>query len=469
MQSKYLIYDPPSGATTSFIVGGMEIPAPSFIPEVKSREDVEALLRFPTALPKGNPIMVPANKWTTLVSHPLFRSGNYLKGIHPIGELVRNHPILFYDPPELFRYSLTNVFVSYALMANKGKVRRFNSSLRKGNEAEALDMVHPFFRPFIERQLYSLYNDLHLDIPEGMEKTTHIERAWLDPRVDEGYTLYISDIVGQAIKMPYAAIIPPVPPLLKSSERTHASRIIASNVAASVICRIMSDEGGAGTGGSPSSILPYFHLYLHWDIVEDGQGNDITTVLHLLEDGLERGDFAGVALTISGYGEAARAGKLRQLGVLVNEIVNMSHESHLPVILPRSGWYGLYMSDFEIQGFGSLLNGNEKYTKRGGGARDEYAKYGKIPLIDECRELKYREVIKYLKTHKEFPRVSGLPRRPTQEALEDAQEYRVSWAKPMRLIHAEEAKRMRNAKTRGIQTPAKMYFQRSTHPLLRNV
>lgn len=57
----------------------------------------------------------------------------------------------------------------------------------------------------------------------------------------------------------------------------------------------------------------------------------------------------------------------------------------------------------------------------------------------------------------------NLPRKPAKEDLDNPKFYRERIAKPMRLIHVEEARRIRKEKSKGIQSPAKKYLERSSH------
>lgn len=454
MKTKYLLQDMPDGSTNSFLVGNVVVPAPSYIPEIKGAEDIQVLLKHSHALPVENPIMVPSNRWSTDIEKPIFRKGNLLKGIPPIEQFLKQHPFLFYDPPEFFRYTLGKNIVTYALKGSNSEARKFNNFLRKGKVKEALNLTDPFFHAFIERQLHSICSDIKIDpiIYDGMRKS-HVEEAWFDERVDNAYATYISTIASDALKYPNATIIPPVPPLMKSSGTATIQRIIGSNAIASLTCSSLSES-------RKEAFLPYFHLYLDWGLIELSKGNDISTVLDLLQEGLSKWSFSGVAVTINGYEKAASGGKMRQLGVLINEIVNISHENYLPVILPRSKWYGLYFTDFNTQAFGSLLNGNLIYTKGGGFGNPENI-FGKVPLIDKCVEMNFSDVRRHIQEYGEFPHVQGLPRKPTPDDYLSSNSYRLNWGKAMRLIHVEEARRLRVGKSKGIFNPAELYLNRS--------
>ncbi|MGA2122499.1 MAG: hypothetical protein ABSG49_10755 [Methanoregula sp.] len=463
-QKQFLVFDQPAGRTTSYLIGDVVIPAPSFIPEIKGDEDIEVILKNSKLLPIGNPLMVPAFRWTKLIENPLFRDGDVFRGLQPALSFVKEHPIIFYDPPELFRYTLTKTLISYALKGDRGAARRFNNYLKKGNQQSAIGMVDPFFQPFIERQMPSILDEMDVKSDNSIddEKSSHLEEAWLDSKINDAYFSYIFGIVTEAQKMPNATVIPPVPPLLKSSSRTFLSRIKMANRAASLACKMASDATES------KEIFPYYHLYVDWNIIEPGQGNDVATVLQLVKDGVTSGRYGGVAVTIKGYEDAAKKRKITQLAMFMNDIVNIAHEYKLPVITPRSKWYGLYFTDYTTQGFSCLLSGTERYLRRGAPKNPE-VKFGKTPIIEKCIEMYLEDLKAFIKQNGECPTIEGLPRRIPPELLTKDKDFRINWSKPMRLIHIEEARRMRETKLKGIWNPAKLYLERSEDPLLKSI
>jgi len=455
----YLVKDTPSKATKSFIIGNMRIPGPVFIPEIKSEEDIEVLLKYSQALNYHSPILVPASKWMKQIETPRFSNPDFSTNRINIIQLVKEHPILFYEPPELFRYAMGKQLLSYALSGNKSLLTKFKKGLMSGDEIQSLELVPRFFKPFLERQMNLVYNDLNISpIAEREKDQFRVERGWLHPIVAESYSEHMTSIVVDALKMPNSAIIPPVPPLLKSCEYTYLQRTLSANKLTNLLCEELSD-------GRTKNLSSYFHLYLDSTLLQEGTGNNISTIIKLLDDGLDNGNYCGVALTFTSYETMGSQGKSRKIETLINEIVNISHSHRLPVILPRSGWYGLYHTDQDIQGFGGLLNGKEKY-QRGGGVKNRDDIFGKTPLIDYGVELTRREVISFINQHGEFPRVEGLPRKPDIGFIDDPLRYRINFSKAMRLVHAEEAKRVRDARIKGVQNPAQRYFERIEHPHL---
>ena len=138
-ENEYLEYDLPNNETTSFKVGTMTVPAPVFVPEVKGKEDIQILLKFSNAIPKGNPIIVPENRWMQLINHPTIANLPALGDNITLQKFLSNHPLLFYDPPELFRNSYPDAFVKYALQGDKTKRRKFNNHVIEGENKKQLN------------------------------------------------------------------------------------------------------------------------------------------------------------------------------------------------------------------------------------------------------------------------------------------------------------------------------------------
>jgi hypothetical protein len=453
---KHLVLDEPHRTTTSFSIGPHKIPAPCFMPEIKGDEDIEVLLKYSNALETNTPIIVPAYRWLSMISNPRFRLSDIFK--ISISELIKNRPLIFYEPPELFRYTLSTNLITYGLKGDRQKARIFNALLKKGDTANALRHLPEFFRPFASRQIKSIYKDKKFEIPNDIRETKDVRSGWLDKQIVDSYGAHMAEIINDAMKMPFASVIPTVPPLLKSSERTIFERILSTNIYTSLLCKKMSK-------GRSNPVKPYFHLYIDSSILET---KDQNFALNILENGIERHDFCGVALTLVGYESMATKGKFNKIESFITDIVNISHSCGLPVLLPRSGWYGLYFADHGIQAFGDLMNGKPKYI-RGGGIQDENDKYGKTPLIDDCMDLNYSDVKQYLKKHGEFPKVANLPFRPDLGELSNHKKYRINFGKPMRLVHIEESRRIRQGQIDDVRNPARRYFEKSEHPMLKNI
>ncbi|MGB8890966.1 MAG: hypothetical protein WCC86_02745, partial [Methanoregula sp.] len=199
------------------------------------------------------------------------------------------------------------------------------------------------------------------------------------------------------------------------------------------------------------------------------------TVFSLLNAGITQGNtynnYSGVALTLVGYEKVIESYRSTQLRNFISEIVNICHEKtpSLPVVLPRSSWYGLYFADYGIQAFSSLLNGNLKYSQGSGGTISPNNRFGRVPIIDLCIDADVDYVKKHLSELDEFPHVDGLPTIPRPEYFMDEVLYRTKFSKPLRLIHIEEARRIRKAILEGTINPAKHYFSKSKNMYLQNL
>lgn len=463
IQIPHLRYDNPSKTATSFKIGDAFCQAPAYLPEIKGEEDLNVLLENMQAIPVGNPILIPANRWSELVqplSHQLTLFGDL-----PIRDFIQNYSLIYYDPPEFFKGVYGETLLEYALSGKTNGKQNFKAKLKNKDGNGAMSLIPPFFQPFIEAQLFTISKSL-IDDPVGT-RNGDVYRAWLDPRINDFYPAYVANIVNMALKSPNATIIPPVPQLRKDTPDNIKRRILSSNAATAKICNDMKRGN--------KQILPYFHLYIDLNIFDNDDQNNQHTVFSLLNTGITHGNtynnYSGVALTLVGYEKAVQSYRSNQLRNFISEIVNICHEKtpSLPVILPRSSWYGLYFADYGVQAFSSLLNGNLKYSQGSGGTISPNNRFGRAPIIDFCINADVDYVKKHLSELDEFPHVDGLPTIPRPEYLTDEVLYRTKFSKPLRLIHIEEARRIRKAILEGTINPAKHYFSKSKNMYLQNL
>ena len=81
----------------------------SFAPEVKWTEDMKVLSLYGLSLDNGSPIMIRCNHWDLLIdSINLPKSPKKTERIEYLSPevLIDKHSFLFYEPPELFQFSL---------------------------------------------------------------------------------------------------------------------------------------------------------------------------------------------------------------------------------------------------------------------------------------------------------------------------------------------------------------------------
>lgn len=458
----FLVFDNVEGVN-KFVIGKNEHLAPSFIPEVKGPEDVHVLLSYSSFLDEANPIFVPAHRWSQLLT-------SFSKTQTPeqmnVKEFIKKHSIIYYEPPELFRYALPKNLVTYALKGDRSRARIFNKALRSGDEESAIATLPFFYRPFLKRQMISLYKDDEYATlpPSRQDERPRVDSGWYDPDIDQGYDSHITNLIVDAMKMPNATIIPTVPALMRSSDSTIIKQIRRINKLTELQCKRLSPISLV------SKIIPYFHLYLDYGVIAGNSTQDYNTAIDILQRGLNGGDYSGVAITLSGYKDVYNNGETKNLIRFVTDVVNIAEAQTppLPVIFPRSGWFGLRLTDKGIHGFGSLLNGNPRYMR--GVVTSAEDKFGKTAIIDVAKDFSLPDLISnFLNPHGQVPSVAGLPNRPTQEALDNDKIFRKTFSKPLRLIHCEEARRIRKAQVQGVRNPAERYFEKSDHPLLQRV
>lgn len=446
------------------------VTAPSFIPEVKGGEDIIVLLENLRALGDNNPIFVPASRWPGFRKQPMFKEYE-----DRLESLVRDHPTIYWDPPELFRKSHPDTIVRFALQGNRSKRRQFNKALREDRIQDALDMLPPFHQAFVERRLTSLFSQVKdAEAPDDLEARFPLDGgkavdAWRDDRVDKtGYEEYMADIVEDAARFPSSFVVPTVPALQKSSDKSMVRRVLGANRLVANWCRDF-DQARFGY-----QLRSYFHIYADTNILESDTDVD-DQILEALGKDLPTGRYAGVVLTLSRIPNAWERGYERRLERFVTNVASLAHEYDQPVITPRASWYGLYLTDSGVTAFGSMLNGNPEYPSGGGGIGEKKHRWGKVPVLEFAREVDVEELTEILKREGELPTAEDLPAvpprfSPSSQDLEDRlgtpREFRIEFGKVQRLIHAEEARRMQEARTDGTTRPGKRYLERSEHPLL---
>lgn len=442
------------------------IKAPVFTPEVSGPECLQSLLSVRPALDQQNPIMVPGHRWQDIRSKPRFKE--FKKEIQ---EIVLNHPIYYYEPVELFRYTRPQRLVTYGFRGDRSRSRSFYSELRSQNYDEAIDLLPRFFQPFVEKQMKSLLESKELSVPQRYDgqKGGKIYEAWRDSRADSGFTRYFERIADDAARSPNSAIIPPVPPILKSSGQDAISRTVGFNSYMRMLCETKWNEPSSGT------VTPYLHFYVDQGIFEPDASRNEQRVKQTIGAEISNADYAGIALTISNLPKIWEKGNERSLERFMVDVSNVAQQNHLPIILPRSGYFGMYLTDFGIQSFSTLMNGNHVYLRRGGGI-DERAKYGTIPIYGSARDVNVDGLGRVLGLNGgEVHNFEGLPQSPPtfnptansyKSKFGDARRFRYEFGKPRRLIHVKEAKELREALRRGTANPAKRYLERSENPYL---
>jgi hypothetical protein len=466
MQKQRFIESTQEGVEQVRISDKTEVPAPFFSPEIKGGEGLYALLQGREALDPNNPIVVPGYRWKDIRSKPEFKNIR-----EELQSLIKEHPLLYYEPVELFRYTQPKNLVTYAFKGDVSQSREFYDNLREGEIDKAISMLPTFFQPFVEVQLERLLEKTDgADIPNRINtKKKKINEGWRDTRADRGYLDYFDEIVEDASRIPDTSIIPPVPPVLASSGKDSITRTIGVN-------RYMAGQcDNESKSFSSNDVYSYFHVYLDQRAISSGSDND-KKVLDAVRSELSDGpSYAGVSITISNYSRAWEDGKGTRIESFINDMTNIAREHHLPVFLPRSGYYGAHLTDDGVSGFSCLMNGNFQYSQRGSGIGKK-AKYGTVPVYDAASDYGIDDLEDILKKNGgRLHPVSGLPDEApvynpnadeVKEKFGTARDFRREFGKVRRLVHVKEARELRESLKRGVPRPARRHLEGSEHPHL---
>lgn len=469
-----------------FYVNEKKTPNFSFAPEIKSTEDMQVLARYGLALDEGSPIFIRCNFWDTLISSidipPYKRKDNMINGLSP-ELLIGKHSFLFYEPPELFHLTYPKILITHALGGDVLSSKNFKTKVRKITEREkindALKFLPDFYRPFIERQFmkYLMFDKEEKDLrkiaeniydKKELEQIPTVSQAWNDSKIDTSYPIHIAELLVEANKANKAnnsALISPVPLLRRTSSNSDFESVNNFNITASMIRNALGNK------------FPhvYYHLYLDWKTTQSkSSGLNATSLLSSIEKTLEEGDFAGICLTLKGYESALKHSKFEYIQSFVSDLKSVAEYNYLPLVLPRSKWYGLKLFDCDINCFGSLLNGKPLYSKKSKGFKtsegegenkiDTHLDCGYTYIINDCVELDYDDTKKYLERKKRFPHVAHIPNTVDNDSWQGSKLFRINVSKPRRLSHMEEARYVRKDRTRDVINPASRYLEKSKNP-----
>ena len=440
------------------------IEAPFYTPEVSGPEGLQSLLFAHDALESHSPVMVAGHRWQDIRSKPRFKQVR-----EDIRELVTEHPFFYYEPVELFRYTRPQNLVTYAFRGDQARSRDFYSELRDGNYKDAIEKLPRFFQPFIEAQMKALLKSKDLAVPMKYQSQNSgkVHEAWRDKRADSGFTEYFETLAQDAGNAPNTALIPPVPPVMKSTGKDVISRTLGLNSYMRQLAETKWNEPSSG------SVTAYLHFYIDQGVFEPSDNGNAQRIKQAIKSEIQNASYAGVALTISNLDRVWDKGNEKALESFVTEVVNLARQEHLPVILPRSGYYGMYLTDHGVQTFSSLMNGNLEYNRRGGGI-DERSKYGTIPIYGAAREVNAEELDQVLaRNGGELHDIPGIPSSPPtynhsagsyKAKYGKAIQFRTRFGKARRMVHIKEAQELRDGLRRGTARPAQRYFERSDHP-----
>lgn len=442
------------------------IEAPFYTPELSGEESLQALLYARDALEEKNPIMVPGHRWQDIRSKPKFKQFR-----EEIRSIVTNHPLFYYEPVELFRYTRPQKLVTHAFQGNVSRSRDFYSELRDENVEKAIENLPRFFQPFVEVQIKALLKSKGIQVPGKYQSQSSgkVHEAWRDDRADSGFTEYFEKLANDAGNAPNAALIPPTPPVMKSSGKDVISRTLGLNSYMRQLTETKWDEPSSG------SVTTYLHFYIDQGVFEPNNNNNDSRIRQAIQSEVQNASYAGVAITFSNIERVWGKGNEKALERFVTDICSIARQEHLPVILPRSGYYGMHLTDNGVQTFSNLMNGNRTYNRRGGGI-SERSKYGTLPIYGSAREVNAEELDRVLRRNNgelhDVPGVRNSPPTYNKNANSykakygKANNFRIEFGKPRRMIHVKEVKELREGIRRGTADPARRYLERGNHPNL---
>ncbi len=452
-----------------------DIPSPMYIPEVKGAEGLRALLNHTDTLDEQNPITVPAAKWSWLRSKNEITTRTNEQGeevgSQEIQELEEEHPLVFFDPPELYNYKRTKTLVNYLTRLSSLDKDEFERLLREGRHAEAQSIFPEFVQPFIHANINRVLEETEgaATVAANAGEIDSAEEAWieLEPNNYEGYFDILAE---EASKVPSSIVIPPVPQFARTWNADLAEAWITANQKMAEAVEDIQDTDA------------YFHLYITPEAFDtDADRDTALEALQTLNPEVNSYDYAGIALTVYYPNRIWQTNRAARMETFVGQLSDIASEHNLPIISPRSEWFGSYATDLGIQGFSTMLNGAweyRRYSSEGGPTGAD--RYGRTMIPNEARALKVRsnnneDLEGYLSANGSLPTIPGLPDVPptydpsgsslTQKFGTDA-EFRRTFGKPRRLAHVREAEQFREDRSNGVMNPAKEYLETSRNPYI---
>jgi len=471
-----------SGIQEYRIQSKTDIASPSFIPEIKGAEGLNALLNQGEALDNNNPIIVPGYVWGQIRYQNMVEDRQMA-----IDLLEQGYPFLFYEPVELFRYKRPNRLVSYAFKSQDANRSSFDSALRNGDIVAALNRLDGVFQEFVRANLGKLAEKVTDDgdnIPDEVEehewggKTVD---AWKNVVETEELEDYFRHIVNTASTISDTYVIPPVPPLTQSVTRREIDNLISINNMMLLLCNESNDSIIYGLESPEDKITrPYFHIYADRRFIENTYKTN-SEFTSRIQGEINSNHYAGICLTLTNVKKATE-----ELDSFVNDIVNIAEQNSIPVICPRSPWKGLYLSDLGVNGFGGMLRNTQEYLEKSGkgeGGPGRALHYSSIPDISSGESMGIHEVYDKIREDGGLSDVAGLPTFEDEftdlgediddddldQAFDTARRWRVEIQKPRWLELAEVAREVRQDRVAGEQEPGKSLLNDMDHEFVTDV
>lgn len=447
------------------------IPRPAFIPEIKWDEGFLAILNHRDALQKQNPIMVPAAAYPALRNKPQIveRTNDHGEeiGEKEVAELESNHPLLYFDPPELYNYRRTYTLRTYYFKGKRDKKKEFDSYLVDGQFDEALKILPAFQRAFFKANLDKVTAELS-GAPSPSETEYNInstDEAWSELEEDdmEGYFSEIAaDASGRS-----AVCIPPVPVIRRRPKNSLVTALCSAN-------STMAD-----VASNPRQPKSYFHLCITHTTLQPSGEDAGNLLLDIVRKELENVNYAGIVLTIRNPHKIDAAGSLARTETFIQNLCEIGATLDLPVIMARSGWLGTLATDNGVAAWSDMMNSAWEYTSSSGGPAEMWKKYGTVATHGDAKPLTAdpdadETIIDYIQEGK-ISQFDPLPNEPPgnlaegetlRQKLGSPREFRIWFAKPRKLSHIYEAKTLQENRQNGKVTPARVYLRESENPYL---
>jgi len=444
---------------------GLEVPYPAYIPEVKADEDWHAVLLYDDYIPKGWVISFHSGYWNR-VCGPLLSIPEQRKNLMKI---VLSRPILFYEPPEFYRFVMPLPLISHALRGSIGNIKKFwKKAIDERDKEGALSLLPEFERKFIEAQweqtLYHKWKMISekrrskVDPVKKPEDRAYVHNVWMREIELSDIWSKVTEGLQEAEKVKYGSYIPPSPPLFSTSnkkDREHIKNIIRS-IAYLRNIKLKRCKSN-----------PWLSLYIDQTcfsktITGGDEKTGVAEIAEIVNDSFDSRVHAGISLTITGWKSIKNEdSSKRNLNWLIEEISDFGLTQGVPLFLPRGGYYAFEMIDHGVAFFGSLLSGNPQYPRMPGGSDDPDMKFGKLVVYGEG-EYNFEKIKHSLQEGRELPKIDGLSSKPTSTQLSNDKIWRTQVSKPRRMgTHVREINEIvKDIKQRGTRSPALRYLER---------
>jgi|GEM_PF-5379680 len=444
---------------------GVEVPYPTYIPEIKAEEDWNAVLSYEKYIPKDWPISFHSGYWNHICT-PLLSISEQRDNIMNI---ALSRPIIFYEPHELYRYVMPLPLISHALHGSTGNIKKFwKKALEDKDKEGALSLLPEFERKFIETQwdqtLYHKWSTMNdkrrkkIGVIKEPEERVHVSDVWTKKIELSDVWSKTTEGLQEAEKVKFGSYVPPAPPLFSTSDkkdRDHIKNIIRA------VAYLRNNKL------KRCQANPWLSIYIDQtciskNITGGDEGTGVADIVELVNGTFDSRAHVGISLTITNWKAIKEdESSKRNLIWLVEELTDFGLSHGVPLFLPRGGYYAFEMIDHGAAFFGSLLSGNPRYPTTPGGSDDPDMKFGKIVIYGEG-EYNFEKIKPILQGGGELPTIDGLSSKPNMTQLSNDRIWRPQVSKPRRIgTHVREITEITNdTRKRGTRNPALRYLER---------